>query len=412
MIYKVVHLVTQIHGGAGNAVMQLHRALLAEGINSTVLTLDKKQDITDTSIVQYNIQQRNNISSFLNKKIRSLKFRLRIGEEKWYRLAYETKQKYACFYTNPTSSLRVENHPIIQKADIIHLHWIENFINYPTFFKSIHKPIVWTFHDINCGMGGFHFQIEKDMYNEQYQTLEKHFLKIKHESYNRCTNLSCVALSSEMAQYIKKIPYLTDKRLYNIPNISNTQQFYPIDKKKARDILNIPQDKIILLFISDYPNHPSKGLQFLLKASDILDNPRINICIAGVSLDPIIQDRQDVIYLGHLTDTSQMRAAYSAADLLVFPSLQEAFSLTTLEATACGLPIVAFPCSGVKDLLSYENGIICNTFSSESLVEGIQSALSRKYNSSTIRSIATNRFSMETIAKQYTKVYQKALNCP
>jgi len=35
--------------------------------------------------------------------------------------------------------------------DIIHLHWISGFIDYPSFFKSIpsHIPIVWTLHDMN-----------------------------------------------------------------------------------------------------------------------------------------------------------------------------------------------------------------------------------------------------------------------
>ncbi|MDR2993391.1 MAG: hypothetical protein LBV11_06090, partial [Bacillus cereus] len=62
----------------------------------------------------------------------------------------------------PFSSYRLENHPLIKEADIIHLHWIaDNFLNYPTFFKNIKQPIVWTLHDINPFRGIFHFDGDK-----------------------------------------------------------------------------------------------------------------------------------------------------------------------------------------------------------------------------------------------------------
>jgi hypothetical protein len=37
----------------------------------------------------------------------------------------------------------------VMKADIIHLHWIADWLDYTTFFGAVKKPIVWTFHDEN-----------------------------------------------------------------------------------------------------------------------------------------------------------------------------------------------------------------------------------------------------------------------
>ena len=45
------------------------------------------------------------------------------------------------------------------KADVIHLHWIAFFADYPSFFNSIPDdiPIVWTLHDMNPLTGGCHY---------------------------------------------------------------------------------------------------------------------------------------------------------------------------------------------------------------------------------------------------------------
>ena len=42
---------------------------------------------------------------------------------------------------------------------------------------------------------------------------------------------------------------------------------------------------------------------------------------------------------------------YSAADVFVMPSSQEAFGLTALEATACGTPVIGFAVGGLLDIL-------------------------------------------------------------
>ena len=45
---------------------------------------------------------------------------------------------------------------------------------------------------------------------------------------------------------------------------------------------------------------------------------------------------------GHLQDDLSLRLFYTAGDVMVVPSRQEAFGQTALEAQACGTPVVAF----------------------------------------------------------------------
>jgi glycosyltransferase involved in cell wall biosynthesis len=101
---------------------------------------------------------------------------------------------------------------------------------------------------------------------------------------------------------------------------------------------------------------------------------------------------------------------YSAADYFVMPSYQEAFAQTSIEAMACGTPVVSFPCSGVHDLINKENGVICEDFTVDALVKGIKLAMSRNYDRKAIREDVINRFSYNKIAKQYLELYETILS--
>ena len=55
-----------------------------------------------------------------------------------------------------------------------------------------------------------------------------------------------------------------------------------------------------------------------------------------------------VFFLGFRRDVP---AALGSSDIFVFPSWYEAFSLATIEAAACGLPIVATKINGTEDFV-------------------------------------------------------------
>lgn len=48
-----------------------------------------------------------------------------------------------------------------------------------------------------------------------------------------------------------------------------------------------------------------------------------------------------------------MPGVYSAADILLFPSVREGFGLAAAEAMACGLPVVATDCSSLPELIDH-----------------------------------------------------------
>jgi glycosyltransferase involved in cell wall biosynthesis len=92
------------------------------------------------------------------------------------------------------------------------------------------------------------------------------------------------------------------------------------------------------------------------------------------------------------------------------PSFQEGFAQTPLEAMACGIPVVAFPCSGTEELINERNGIRAADFTIGSLKNSISQALNTKYDSNFIRRDVLTRFGVKKTTEQFLEVYKDALN--
>ncbi len=119
-------------------------------------------------------------------------------------------------------------------------------------------------------------------------------------------------------------------------------------------------------------------------------------------------------YSGHLSNDEDLCNLYSAADVMVVPSRQEAFGQTASEAHACGTPVVAFNSTGLKDIIDHkETGFLAEPFDPKSLAEGIQwvvenNARKRKL-SKNARQKAELLWSYQTVSNQYKAIYEKVL---
>ena len=122
-----------------------------------------------------------------------------------------------------------------------------------------------------------------------------------------------------------------------------------------------------------------------------------------------------VHYLGHLSGEAEMQMAYSAADVLVAPSIQEVFGQTASEAHACACPAVAFEGTGLADVIEHQKtGYLARLGDIEDLAKGISWVLESTSKSTQLnaaaRARAVEKFSYPVIARQYQKIYSKVLN--
>ncbi len=115
-----------------------------------------------------------------------------------------------------------------------------------------------------------------------------------------------------------------------------------LNHTEARAKLGLPQDKKVILFVGN--DYARKGLPALLAAMPALQANIHLLCVGAAPEIPRFQllaanlgVTERVHFVGSLADIS---VAYRAADLLVHPTLEDAFAMVVLEAMSYGLPVV------------------------------------------------------------------------
>jgi glycosyltransferase involved in cell wall biosynthesis len=404
---KVVHITSSDTGGAGIAARNIHHALRALGVDSQMLVRWRRTHDDTIVHAQPNQYLYNPSSNGLLRKVEKVMRRrgkMLSEVEQYEREMERLDMLYGAAYTMPVSQYDITQHPLAKEADIIHLHWIENFLDYPSFFQKTNKPIVWTFHDENIAYGGFHYSDEANRFKESFAEIESQFIKIKKDALKAELNIHMVALSKQMEKFYHEHslqPNYPDSVIHNgiLPD-----DFQKLNRDFCRKTLGIPIDRIVLCFCASDIHENRKGLATLVNASEIINDPKIALLCVGKGVLP--KSSIDIVGTGTISNPRLMSIAYSASDLFVMPSYQEAFAQTPIEAMACGCPVVAFPCSGTEELITPENGVRCPDFRVESLVAGIRTALETKYDRKAIREEVVERFSISRIAEQYIELYK------
>ena len=410
MTLKILHICTQDYGGAGLAVYRLHKGLLDHGIESRMLVAEKTSH--DNTVIQAEpdrsllYQPPENV--LLRNYVRMMR---RHGK---YLTRFECIQrKMKCladlhpdvYYSSPVSIYRLLTHPLVQESDIIHLHWIQNFVDYETFFNAIDKPIVWTHHDLNPIYGGFHYDAPYRQYYADYKSIEDDFSAIKKNAIEHVPNLTIVAVSKQMHSRIANHELYKNRTFYDIPNSVNTHRFIQHDRNAVRRLLNIPGESKVFFFSALSLNDKRKGLDVLMKAFDALniDNALL-LCLGEGYIST--NSKIEIRHFSPVSDTEWLSFLYSAADYFIAPSLEESFLQTAVESLSCGTPVIMTPVGIGEELISEHNGILCSDFTPESIAEGIMNALSRIYDRDRIRNDVLVRFGIDRVVQEHLKMYK------
>jgi len=156
------------------------------------------------------------------------------------------------------------------------------------------------------------------------------------------------AITGEEVRNIAK--FVGNKNVLLIPNGLNLEEFENFSYREQIDELYPDiRGKKIILFLGRL--HPKKGLDILAKAFQLILKQRDDIQLLIVGPDSngykeeIVKILKAENAIVNVTFTGMLRgddklAALSRADIFVLPSYSEGFSISILEAMACGLPVV------------------------------------------------------------------------
>jgi len=175
----------------------------------------------------------------------------------------------------------------------------------------------------------------------------------------RCHHV--IVLSEFMKRQVMVVHGIAPKSITVIPGAADPILFYPPhDRNEIRRELKLPENRTILFTVRNLV--PRMGLEHLLDAMTMLgeEQRHLLLLIGGEGqlrpqLEELIRHKglQDSVQLLGFVPEGQLAKYYQASDLVVMPTLQlEGFGLVTVEAFACGTPVMGTPVGAIPEVLS------------------------------------------------------------
>lgn len=399
-----------VNGGAARAAFRLHKGLREMNVDSKMLVQYKSSD--DSTV----IGPPNKLEKWLNQ-MRPTLDNLPLN-----------------FYPGANGTFSPQWFPdLIEKKikklspDIINIHWSCGYVQIESIAKFA-KPLVWTFHDMWAFTGGCQYSGDCDRYlntcgacvqlqSSKEQDLSRWVHNRKAKAW-KDLNLTIVTPSVWLANCAKASSLCKNFPVEVIPNGIDIQRYKPINQNTAREWLNLPQNKQLILFGATSTLDPRKGFNLLKSALKKLSQSgqdNLELVIFGASGPSLKSDLGFKSHnIGNLGDDVSLALLYAAADVFVAPSVQDNLPNTVMEALACGTPCVAFDIGGMPDMIEHQrNGYLAKPFDVESFAAGIGWVLSSDRFLSLrqrAREKVEKEFSLELQAQRYSKLFTEVIN--
>lgn len=405
---------SDIKGGAARAAYRLHHSLLSKGIESKMLVQEKLSD--DFTVIT-------NRQSFLRMMIMKIRPLIDTFPVRFYKNHRKLLFSPAWLGFNNVINQINELQP-----DIVHLHWINGGMIKIEHLTKIKAPIVWSLHDNWAFTGGCHIMWDCDKYknscgscphlgSHKENDLSRKIFNRKKKVFVKMPEIVVIGLSKWLGYCAKESSLFKKHTIVNLSNPIDTNIYKPFNKAQARELWNLPLDKKLVLFgAMSATSDVNKGFKELSGSLELLnEDENIELVIFGSS-EPIekISLKFKTHYLGHLSDDVSLVTLYSAADVMIVPSLQEAFGQTASEAMACGTPVVAFAHSGLLDIVEHKKtGYLARPYEIQDLANGIKWILNTTdYNMLSIygREKIVREFNSSIVGDKYIEMYHKVLN--
>lgn len=302
--------------------------------------------------------------------------------------------------------------------DIIHLHNIHGYyVNIESLFsyiKGSKTPVVWTLHDcwtftghcahydsVGCTKwhdGCFDCKQKRQYPASFFKDASNDNYKKKKEIFLSASDLTLVTPSHWLAQQVKQ-SFLKERTVKVIPNGIDLDVFHPCksDLRKKYGLIN----KKIVLSVSNVWDE-LKGLDTMLKLADSLPE-EYKVVLIGIKREQATYIPPNIITIEHTDSQEELAKWYSCADVFVNASVQETMGLTSIEAAACGAPIVVPDATALPEVASALGGAVVKPHDMDSLVSAVKYLSEEKRANEHL----ADKFSLHNMTEAYLNLYDE-----
>lgn len=214
--------------------------------------------------------------------------------------------------------------------------------------------------------------------------------------------------------------------VYSIPNFVNTDTYKPATTKEKRDAkqyFNIPESKKVAICIRRLCD--KNGVIFAVKAMEKVEDTILLVGGDGPNMESIRNYVREhnleskVKLLGGVEGEVKANM-YAVADYALVPSitvhgLQEATSISAIEAMACGMVLIASGIGGLKELVQNgDNGILVDEQSADQISTVLNDLNHNEQKIATLseaaRKTVIEKYSHIAGANKYLQVFTGAIN--
>jgi len=226
-----------------------------------------------------------------------------------------------------------------------------------------------------------------------------------------------IAVSDVAAKFIKS--FVPSVPIEVIPNGVDVKKFNPRGSKKLRRSLN---SDFIILYVGRLVYR--KGVHYLIDSMAFITNEHPKSALVIVGDGPLkrhLKERASelgldklVLFLGKVTD-DELPDVYRSSDVLVMPSLYgESQGIVALEGMASGLPVIASPVGGLREVITDRvTGLLLESISPRSIANTVlmlhSNPLLSKKISKKAREIVEKKYSWDVIIPKVERVYEEVM---
>ncbi len=329
------------------------------------------------------------------------------------------RQGYASYFVTRRMIQKLRQ----EQPDIIHLHNLHGYyMNLPLLFDYLSKEfrgkIFWTFHDCwpFTGHCAYFTAVGCDKWEKEcgkcpnkrvypislFADASRKNYADKKKMFTELNNLTIIVPSKWMEEMVRK-SFFQNYPVITVNNGIDLQSFSyhrPLDELYEK--YDISREKKIILGVANIWDG-RKGLSDFLALAKKLP-AGYQILLVGLTARQMKRLPSNMKGIRRTQDKKELVMLYSCASIFMNPSVEESFSLVTVEAISCGTPAIVLDTSAVKELICDENGIVLKKHGTADYLEAIKILEERRLSREQVSQTA-QKYDVDVYAKRIVDLY-------